>query len=59
LIEAVDLAAQLADRPVPADALDLIETALGVVGDLDKLCEVREGQAEDQFGMGRDQLWSH
>ena len=50
VVEAIDLAAQLADGPVAANALDLVEAALGVVGELDKLCEVREGQAIDQFG---------
>ena len=32
VVEAANLAAQLADGPVAANALDLIEAALGVVG---------------------------
>ena len=48
VVEAGDLAAQFADGPVAADALDLIEAALGGVGDVDQLGKVREREAVDQ-----------
>jgi hypothetical protein len=53
VIEAGDLAAQLADRPISPDALDLVETALGGVWEFRKLAQVGEGQAVNEFGMGQ------
>ena len=50
VVEAVDLAAQLAHRPVAANALELVEAALGGVGELDQLGQVRERETVDQFG---------
>lgn len=50
VVEAGDLAAQFADGPVAADALDLIEAALGGVGELDQFNEMSEGEALDQLG---------
>ena len=51
VIKAFDLAAQLANGPVPPDALDLVEAALGFVGELNQLVEVGEGEPVNQ-------LWS-
>ncbi len=46
VIEACDLAAEFADGPVAPDALDLVEAALGFVGERDDLGEMGEGKAE-------------
>jgi hypothetical protein len=59
VVEAGDLATQLADGPVPPDTLDLVKAPLGVVGKLNEFGEMGEGEAVEQFGMVRQRRWSH
>ena len=49
VVEAGDLAAQLADGPVSPDALGLVEAALGFGRELDQFGKVCEGEAVDQL----------
>ena len=49
--EAGNLAAQFTNGPVAADALDLVEAALGVIGKVQQLGQVVEGETVEQ-------LWS-
>lgn len=59
VVQAVDLAAQLAHRPVAAQALQLVEAALGIVAELNQFGQMGEGEPEDQFWVGGWRLWSH
>lgn len=52
VVEAGDLAAQLADGPVAPEALDLVEAALGGVGEVAEFREMGEGKAGEPW-------WSH
>ena len=52
VVEAGDLTSEFADGPVAPDALDLVEAALGFVGELQQFGQVGKGEALDQ-------LWSH
>jgi hypothetical protein len=56
VVEAVDLPTQFADGPIAANAFDLVEAALGVVGDFEEFGKMRKGDTVDEV-VGGEWCW--